>query len=57
MKILHIFRHPPDEVTRELVAIISREREATEYPLYENSVDYDRLLELIMSKDQVISWW
>lgn len=57
MKILHIFRHPPDEVTRELVTITSREREVAEFPLYENPVDYDRLLELVITNDQVISWW
>lgn len=57
MKILHIFRHPSDEVTRELVAITSRERETTEFRLYENPVDYDRLLELVLTNDQVISWW
>jgi hypothetical protein len=57
MKILHIFRHPPDEVTRELVAITSQEREATEFLLYENPVDYDRLLALVIAHDQVISWW
>jgi hypothetical protein len=57
MKILHIFRHPPDKVTRELVAITSRERETTEFPLYNDPVDYDRLLELVITNDQVISWW
>ncbi len=57
MKILHLFRHPPDEVVRELAAIISREREATEFPLYQDAVDYDLLLELVLSNDQVISWW
>lgn len=57
MKILHIFRHPPDQVIRELVAITSREREATEFLLYEDPVDYDRLLELVITNDQVVSWW
>jgi hypothetical protein len=57
MKILHVFRHPPDEEVRELAAIISREREATEFPLYQDAVDYDLLLELVLSSDQVISWW
>ncbi|MGO9621079.1 MAG: hypothetical protein ACLPT6_06710 [Desulfobaccales bacterium] len=57
MKILHVFRHPPDEVVRELAAIISREREATEFALYQDALDYDLLLELVLSNDQVISWW
>ena len=57
MKILHVFRHPPDQVTRDLVAIVSRDRESREFSLYQEPVDYDRLLDLIMTHDQVISWW
>ena len=57
MRILHVFRHEPDTVTRELVAILSRDREATLFSLYEPPVDYDRLLELILTHDQVVSWW
>ena len=57
MKILHVFRHPPDAQTWELVAALSRDREAAEFPLYQEPVDYDRLIELIMTHDQVISWW
>jgi hypothetical protein len=57
MKILHVFRSQPDATTRELVAVLSREREATEFPLYQQPVDYDRLLDLILNHDQVISWW
>ena len=57
MKILHVFRHPPDATTRELAASVSRDREATEFFLYQEPVDYDRLVDLITSHDQVISWW
>ena len=57
MKILHIYRHPPEEVTRELVAVVSRDRQATEFPLYQEPVDYERLLELVLTHDQAISWW
>lgn len=57
MKILHVFRHPPDAVTRELAARLSRERQAAEFFLYREPVDYDRLLDLITTNDQVISWW
>ncbi|MGA7563117.1 MAG: hypothetical protein WBW55_07945 [Desulfobaccales bacterium] len=57
MKILHVFRHPPDEMVLELAAIISREREAAEIALYQDGVDYDLLLELILSNDRVITWW
>jgi hypothetical protein len=57
MKILHVYRHPPDEVTQELVAVVSRDRQATEFSLYQEPVDYDRLLELVLTHDQAISWW
>jgi len=57
MKILHVFRHPPDAVTRKLVSVLSQDREAMEFSLHEELVDYDRLLDLIINHDQVVSWW
>lgn len=57
MKILHVYRHPPDPVTRELAEILAKDREAREFPLYQEPVDYDGLLTLILGHDQVISWW
>jgi hypothetical protein len=57
MEILHVFRHPPDEATRQLVDILSRDREAATISLHQEPVDYDQLLELILTHDQVISWW
>jgi hypothetical protein len=57
MKILHIYRHQPDDDTRELAAIVSRDRENSEFSLFQEPVDYDRLLGLILEHDQVISWW
>jgi len=57
MKILHVFRHPPDAVTRKLVSVLSQDREAMEFSLHEELVDYYRLLDLIINHDQVVSWW
>lgn len=57
MKILQVYRHLPDAVTRELAGIVSRDREASEFFLFQEPVDYDRLLSLILANDQVISWW
>jgi hypothetical protein len=57
MKILHIYRHQPDDDTRELAKIVSRDREVSEFSLFQEPVDYDRLLGLILEHDQVISWW
>jgi len=57
MKILHLYRHPPDDLTRELAGVVSQDRETSEFPLFQEPVDYDRLLSLILEHDQVISWW
>jgi hypothetical protein len=57
MKILHLFRQRPDDATRQLAAAVGRDRQASEVPLYDPPVDYDRLLKLILTHDQVITWW
>lgn len=57
MKILHVYRRPPDPVTRELADMVPKGREAREFSLYQEPVDYDELLTLILGHDQVISWW
>lgn len=57
MKLLHIFRSKPTKEVLLLAETLSEENETTRFPLYEGSVDYDRLVELIFSHDKVISWW
>jgi hypothetical protein len=57
MKMLHIFRSEPTADVLKLVEILSEGNEAIRFPLYEGTVDYDRLVELIFSDDKVISWW
>jgi hypothetical protein len=57
MKMLNVYRQAPDPVTKELADIVSRGREIQEYHAYQEPVDYDRLLTLILEHDQVISWW
>ena len=57
MKILHILKSEPDENTRRLMKILSEGNETSEFPLYGQSVDYDRFLDLVFENDRVISWW
>jgi hypothetical protein len=57
MKLLHIFRSKPTDEVLRLTKILSEENETTQFPLYKEAVDYDRLVELIFSHDKVISWW
>jgi hypothetical protein len=57
MKILNVYRHPPDDLTQELAGLVSQDREAHDFFLFQEPVDYDRLLTLILEHDQIISWW
>jgi hypothetical protein len=57
MKILSIYRSEPDETTKKLVKIVTRDREADSFDLNVDSPDYDALVEKIYGADQVISWW
>ncbi|MBF0476715.1 MAG: hypothetical protein HQK59_12975 [Deltaproteobacteria bacterium] len=57
MKILHIFKTEPDEVTKTLMSHISSQGENIEFKLYEPQPDYDRLVDIIFESDKVYSWW
>ena len=57
MKILHILRSEPTPDVEKLTTILSEEREATRFPLYQGPVDYDRLVELVFANDKVVCWW
>lgn len=57
MKILHILRSDPDEMTRSLISQSFENAQNIEIPIYEENVDYDKLVEKIFSSDKVISWW
>lgn len=57
MKILHVFKTEPDEVTKTLVEVISKGEDSTTFELYKEDVDYGKLLDLVFEHDKVISWW
>jgi hypothetical protein len=57
MKILHILRSRPDDVSRALIEGLSREGAAKEVLLYDGPVDYARLVDDIFASDRVICWW
>ena len=57
MKILHILKSEPDDNTSVLIDIMSGDRDAVLYPIYEEDADYERMLDLVFDSDQVISWW
>lgn len=57
MKILHILRSEPDQMTRNLIQQSFEDAQNTEVPLYQENVNYDKLVTDIFSCDKVISWW
>lgn len=57
MKLLHVIKTKPDEVTEKLIALTSENEESTLYRLYEKDADYGALIDLVFSHDKVISWW
>ncbi len=57
MKLLHIMRSEPDELTKRLVKGVSQGESNEEVPLYRRQVDYAKLVESIFKADKVICWW
>ncbi len=57
MKILNVYRSEPDDTTKKLVEIVTRDRESDSFDLNVDSPDYDALVDKIYEADQVISWW
>jgi hypothetical protein len=57
MKLLYILKSEPDQHTTTLMDIISEGEELTVFPLYDEEVDYERLVDMIFEHDRVISWW
>lgn len=57
MKILNVYRSEPDETTKKLVEILTRDRDADSFDLQADNPDYDQLVDKIMDADQTICWW
>lgn len=57
MKILNVYRSEPDDTTKKLVEIVSRDREADSFDLNVDSPDYDQLVDKILDADKTICWW
>jgi hypothetical protein len=57
MKLLHILKSEPDETVKKLMALVSQGHEVQTFNLYEDAVDYQELVRLIMNTDKNISWW
>ena len=57
MKILNVYRSEPDDTTKKLVEIVTRDREADSFDLNVDSPDYDQLVDKILDADKTICWW
>jgi hypothetical protein len=57
MKILHILRSEPDDMVALFIRETSQGQDARSFPLYQDPVDYDRLVQSIFDSDRVFSWW
>ena len=57
MKILHVIRTEPDEMTVNFINETSQGNVSKEILLYQEDVDYDQLLKEICESNKVISWW
>jgi hypothetical protein len=57
MKILNVYRSEPDETVKQLVDIVTRDRESDSFDLNVENPDYDLLVDKIFDADQTICWW
>ena len=57
MKILNVYRSAPDDTTKKLVEIVSRDRDADSFDLNVDAPDYEALIDKVFTADQTICWW
>lgn len=57
MKILNVYRSAPDDTTKKLVEIVSRDRDADSFDLNVDAPDYEALVDKVFTADQTICWW
>ena len=57
MRVLHILKTRPDETVEKLIHFLSETEETTVQPLFEDNVDWFRLVDDIFANDKVICWW
>ena len=57
MKLLHVIKSKPDNITEKLMQGLSEGHEVRPFELYQGEIDYDALIELVFEHDKVICWW
>lgn len=57
MEILYLLRSRPNETVEKLMANLTNGDRARIVELFEEDVDWEMLVDDIMSSDKVVSWW
>ena len=57
MTLLHIYKSQPDELTRSLVDLVSKNNDTKEFILYDEKADYEKLVDQIFECDKITCWW
>ena len=57
MKILYILRTRPDETVEKFMQTITNGDQSQVRKLYEDKIDWSKLVDDIFDHDKVISWW
>ena len=57
MKILYIFRTRPDATVDKFMQTITNGDQSQVRKLYEDKIDWSKLVDDIFDHDKVISWW
>jgi hypothetical protein len=56
MKILHILKSKPTELTKKIIEYQSRKHEVKVIDLTGDNISYENIIDEIFSRDKVISW-
>ena len=57
MKKLHILRTEPKEIVEKLIEALSDEEGVSVEALYQENVNWSRLVDDIFEYDKIICWW
>ena len=57
MKILYILRSRPDATVEKFMQTVTNGDQADVMALYQENIDWSKLVDEIFEHDKVISWW
>ena len=59
MNVLHILKTETDNNTKALMSAVNKSEgvTSTEFVLYDEQADFEKLIDLIFEHDKIISWW